>query len=265
MCGSMGHEDGEGVVDDEGRDEQGDHGEHDHERVEERQRISDRVLLLGDQLVTGDDLDPVGHHLRHTVTNLHLGNPGGCDDGDGIEPAWLAQDLLGRGEIEHRHRRPERRVRGPERGDTDDGERARRALKQDGDLVTDPKRAVFRGSAIDHDLLAIPRFAPFDEGHRVQLGGLDPGHAEGGRTLTRVAERVPLGRHQLGVSRDVTFRGDDPVHRYDHVEQVCIDPTSQIAEIRLDDVVAADRRIDPFVHRREQVVEGLSDGVEQHQ
>ena len=57
LLGPLGDRDGEGVVDDEGSDEDRDPGEDQQEDLERSELLGEGCLVLGDELLTGDDLD----------------------------------------------------------------------------------------------------------------------------------------------------------------------------------------------------------------
>jgi hypothetical protein len=105
--------------------------------------------------------------------------------------------------------------------------------------------------------------APLDEGPGVELLVLGPVDTDGRRTGPRIPDGLPLLVDDLGEAPDVAGRDGDPVDAGDLVDQRGVDPASQLAEA----VGVVERCLGPH-HRvgvgervREQVVEGLGDGV----
>lgn len=69
---ALGDRHAERVVDDERADEQGDHREHEQERLEERQSFVDRLAALVAQLRAGDRFDARREHRGHPVLQHRL-------------------------------------------------------------------------------------------------------------------------------------------------------------------------------------------------
>ena len=119
---ALAHDDGERVQDGEAADEERDEGEDEQRRVEEAQRLADGARRLVDDGLAGDHLDAVRQDPRDGALDGRLVGARLGDDVDGVELAHLAQERLGRRDVEGGQRGPGQVVGRPEARQARDGE-----------------------------------------------------------------------------------------------------------------------------------------------
>ncbi len=263
LAASLRDEDRERVVDDEHPDEDGDAGEHEQEDVEEPEALLDVVLVLLGDLLAREHLDVSRHHLRDVRRQLLLGHAGVGDRGDRVDLSGFGEQLL-RGVVgEADERCAGRRVRGAELRDAADRELLRRSLEQDLHRLTDREVPLVRASLVDDDLVGARRGASLDDRPGVQLGHLAPAAADVGRLAG--AERLAVGLDELRITLHRPFRRLHAFGALDGRHQGGGDATADVAEVALEDGLAADERVGATVHVREEVVEDLAHGVGEHE
>ena len=107
---------------------------------------------------------------------------------------------------------------------------------------------------------------PIRDLEAVQLLGVDPVSAQGGRAHLRVADGIAVLVDELRVAADVGFGDVDAVNVRHRVEERGVDPPALFDLLRVSNAAfGAHDGVGVLVDVREQVIEGLLDGVGQHE
>ena len=203
----LGHEDGEGVDDEKGTDEQRDPGEDEQERPEEGQHLAQgRRRVVGD-LLTGQRHHGVGQRLGHRVAQLLLADPGLGGDPHVVELVVAAEEQLLRGRrVEDGERGSRERATVGEVEDRDQGgvDLVLAAGGHDADLVTDLVAGLLRRTLVESHLAGHLRGAAVDDLADLLATltwGVVPAEAEPGRAhaahdlAVRADDEDALGTH----------------------------------------------------------------------
>ena len=226
LTGSLSDQGREGVVDDEGADEQHHDGEAEQDVAEDVDEVAELGLLLSDHDLAGHGLEPVGEHGGDRRDELFGGDAVGGVHHDGVDETLGVEHPLGGREVEADEVGATGAALAEIEG-ADEGEEFRLAGREaDGDLLADRESARVRLGGIEHDLLA-DGWAAFDvpegrHGARAVPRGGEHRRAEGSHDLTGGVDGVgllegedaALGHLHLGERLD---GGDDAVRELQEV------------------------------------------------
>ncbi|HEV8528745.1 MAG TPA: hypothetical protein VGS60_14540 [Actinomycetes bacterium] len=267
LPGPLGDRDRECVEDDERADEECDHGEDQHERVEERQVTLDVVLALFGDLVARHHLDTGRHRRANPVREFPLRHALIGHRGDAVELPRLGDELLsGVGGEEHIGGTA-RTVRVPKFGDTGELQVLRWALGQHGYGVAYVEARIVGTLLVDDDLIVGAGWPPRHDHERVEIRGLIPVAPKGRRAGLGVAHRVAVLVDDAGVALDDPLGRRHPVDPSDGVDERRVDSSAHIASTLgvAEGGLLTGYGVGALVDVSEQVVEGLADGVSKHE
>ena len=194
LLGTLGHQDAEGVGDQEASDEDGDEGEHQQRGADEQVDLGDRVLLgLRGRLRPGLDLDRgPAQGGGHPVAELEVGDPGLGADIDDIEGAVGLEKALSGGQSEEGKALAGDAVLAAEGGDAADHEGlGGGGLEAHLDLLADHQVAVGCGAGVDDHVVGGSGSGPGGELKGGELGVGDPVESEQ-RPLVGAADHLPV-------------------------------------------------------------------------
>ena len=266
---ALGQEDLEGVVDDEHADQQREAGEGDEDLAEEGEAARHGVGGLLAVGRAGERLGALGQRGADGRHDVVVGDAVGGPHEDGGELA------AGAGELDRLVEREVERdgaatALGVAEGEgADQRELLAARLRGDGDGVAHGDPGVLRGLHVDGDLAGLGRGpAPLGEVVGVQHVVVDPRLDERRRALGG-ADRLALGVEELGAvggEDDVGLGVGDAVDGAHGVEHRGVEPGPLVAgEVVAEGQRTLDDGVDVLGGLGEQAVEGLLDGVAEHQ
>jgi hypothetical protein len=148
----LGHQDVEGVEDEEGADEQCYSGEHEEQRGEEAEAALDGRCRLGRHLGTGGELDGGGQYLREPALQLFGRDSRVSRDPDGVVLPGMSQEPFRFGLGERHDARSTEVVVRPQPDGAAQDDVLPAAGEQDGHVVTDPESGLASGADVQGDL-----------------------------------------------------------------------------------------------------------------
>jgi hypothetical protein len=261
LADPLAEQDREGVVDEEGRDEQRDAGKGQQHGLEDGQEPPDLLGALVDHRATRHRLGTRRHHGLHPAGQLFGADLWLADEVDGVGQALRAEHLVGPGRLHGREPGAEQAVGRAEGEHADDLDVAPAA---DGDHlgpVAGREPEVVGGPPVDGHLAGTGRGPAPLERRRVEPlvdGPVDP------------EQRRPGGRHglallveELGVPAQLRSDRVHPLDRGQLGRQRQRDPTAagDPAEARLQTGGGPHRHVDLRAHALEQLVDGRAQGV----
>jgi hypothetical protein len=266
LAGALGHQDAEGVGDDEPTHEQGDEGEHQQSGGEEAERLLDLAGRLVRELLAGDHVG-AGHQvgLAQRGDQLLRGDAGFGQHLDLVHLALFALEALRGGQGGAHEDGTAGRVRLAEPGDAHEGELLGSLGADQRDLVAQGEPALVDPGPVDDDLAVGLGGPPAGHLVRVERGLRGPGTDHGGRTgaADGVARRVEQREVEPG-HRSFRRRHPRDVADLGH-ERLRDEVAHRAAEVALEQLGAAHHGVDALTQVAEQVVEDPAQGGVEHE